>query len=94
MMKHIKDRSQFADEFQKLINSNEYSDMTIDSNEKSTVIRLEGHSNNVSPNKNDMLLKVLEETAGILKNYPKAAKELLAISSRDEEDDREDTQIG
>jgi hypothetical protein len=87
-MKQITDHSQFADEFQKLINSKKYSNMFIDTDEKSTVIRLEEQSNIVDPKRNEVLLKVLKDTAGILKNYPEVTKELLEISSREDEEDR------
>ncbi len=56
--------------------------------EKSTVIRLEEQSNIVDPRRNEVLLKVLKETAGILKNYPEVTKEMLEISSREDEEDR------
>ncbi len=56
--------------------------------EKSTVIRLEEQSNIVDPKRNEVLLKVLKDTAGILKNYPEVTKELLEISSREDEEDR------
>jgi hypothetical protein len=93
-MKQIKDNSLFADEFQRLINSKKYTDMIIDTNETSTIIRLEEQSNTASQQKRDMLLKTLDGTAGILKDYPRAAKDLHAIARREDEDDREDTQIG
>ncbi len=51
-------------------------------------------SNPVGLKKNQILLEVLDDTAGILKKYPKATKELLEISSRKDEEDREDTQMG
>ncbi|MDF2647969.1 MAG: hypothetical protein K0Q73_3774, partial [Paenibacillus sp.] len=43
--------------------------------------------------KRERLLRTVNETAGVLKKYPVAAKELHAIASRDGEDDRKDTQI-
>jgi hypothetical protein len=93
-MKQIKDHSLFADEFQKLINSKKFTDMIIDANETGTIIRLEEHSNTANQKKRDLILRTLDDTAGILKDYPKAAGDLHAIANRDDEEDREDSQIG
>ncbi|MFS0724677.1 hypothetical protein [Paenibacillus sp. 1P07SE] len=89
-MKQINDHSLFVPEFQKLIDSHEYVNMQIDEIDHGMVIRLEKSNNTDQRAKKARRMRMLEKTAGILKNAPDSVKkEFQAIAERDGEDDRE-----
>ncbi|MCF2940409.1 hypothetical protein L1N85_18575 [Paenibacillus alkaliterrae] len=92
-MKDIQDYSLFVPEFQKLVSSHDFVNMNIEEDENGAVIRLQKQDELERMQKRERLLKTLEETSGILKKYPDAAKELHAIASREDEEDREGTQL-
>jgi hypothetical protein len=93
IMKSIHDHSLFVPEFQKLVSSHEFVNMNIEEDEDGAVIRLQKQDDLERTKKRERLLKTIEETAGILKNYPDVAKELHAIANREGEEDREGTQL-
>lgn len=94
MMKQIQDHDLFVQEFQKLINSKNFTNMKIDEDENGVVIHLEGHLDVERQQKRARLLKTLEKTAGLLKSYPDSVKkEFQSIANRDGEEDREDSHL-
>ena len=93
MMKEIKDHSLFVPEFQKLLNSQEFINMNIEEDAGEAVIRLKKSASSERAEKRARLLQTVNETAGILRKYPEAAKELHAIAGREGEEDREGTQL-
>lgn len=93
-MKQINDHSMFVPEFQKLIDSHEYVNMQIDEIDHGMVIRLKKSINTDQGAKKARRMRMLEKTAGILKNVPDSVKkEFQAIAERDGEDDREGSRL-
>lgn len=82
-MKQIQDQSLFLQEFQKLIDSKSFTNMKIDEDTNGIIIRLEEHLKTNKQAKREHLLKTLEETAGLLNDYPDSIKrEFQAIADR------------
>jgi hypothetical protein len=94
MMMLIQDHDLFVQEFQKLINSKNFTNMKIDEDENGVVIHLEGPLDVEKQQKRARLLKTLEKTAGLLKSYPDSVKkEFQSIADREGEEDREDSHL-
>lgn len=93
-MKQIKDHSLFVTEFQKIIDSHEYVNMKIDEVDHGMVIRLEENIITDQGIKKARRMRMLERTAGILKNVPDSVKkEFQTIAEREGEDDREGSRL-